>query len=223
MPTHERYRFWGNPACWPNSWLRCRSCVRLADRCVRDGARLCLRTCLRFPVRVIRPAQRPVGVPARRCALPHGDGPPYAGYPQRDRAPHDVGDVPDSLQPSHALAIGQVTLLEVSARPEREPHQTRRSGTSEVVVLRRKLERPPGMPYRLENIAPNQGLCGPVQLDRARHAPKLLLIDDDHIRSGFRFVASVLSSFARSAQRPAAGPQRPRTHRSRLAHRQSQH
>ena len=66
---------------------------------------------------------------------------------QRDRAAEDVGDVPGPPQPRHALGVRPVRGLQVPAPPEREPQQPRCPGTAEVVVLRRKVERPPGVPH----------------------------------------------------------------------------
>lgn len=102
--------------------------------------------------------------------------------PLRDRAPEGVGEVPGPTQPRHALGVRPVPVLEVPARPRREPQQPRGRGAAEVVPLRRPIERPPGVLHGVGNVAPGQGQRGPVQLDHAREAGELLLVDDNPLR-----------------------------------------
>src|SRR6266536_819991 len=114
------------------------------------------------------------------------------------------GDVPGPLQPRHAFGIRRVRRLEVPARPGREPQEPRCPGTAEVVLLRRTIERPPGVPHGAEHIAPSQGLCGTVQLDRPREAAKFLVVDDDHLR---RWGLGSLTDILRCVQPPLGVPQ----------------
>ena len=74
---------------------------------------------------------------------------------QRDRASEGIGDVPGQPQSRHALGIPRVPGLEVPARPGREPHECRGRSTAEVVISRRKFERPPRVPHRAWPIAAN--------------------------------------------------------------------
>ena len=89
---------------------------------------------------------------------------------------------PARRSPAMHSAYARVPGLEVPARPEREPQERRCRSTAEVLVRRRKFERPPGVPHGAGPIAPSQGLGGTVQLDHRREAAKFLVVDDDHLR-----------------------------------------
>jgi hypothetical protein len=122
---------------------------------------------------------------------------------QRDRAPEGIGDVPGPSQSRHALGIPRVPGLEVPARPGREPHECRCRSTAEVVISRRKLERPPGVPHGAGPIAPSQGLGGTVQLDLRRESAKFRVVDDDHLR---RWGRGSLTDTRRPVQPPLGAP-----------------
>src|SRR6266567_5419345 len=61
---------------------------------------------------------------------------------QRDRASQDVGDVSGPPQPRRAFGIRPVRCLQVPTPPGREPQQPRCPSTAEVVLFKRKIERP---------------------------------------------------------------------------------
>ena len=82
--------------------------------------------------------------------------------------------------------------LQIPAAPVHEPQQPRCRSPAEVVVVKRKLDRPLGVPDSAGCVAPGQRLSGAVHLDQRREMAVFLLVGDDHLRrrdSGFRTVA----------------------------------
>jgi hypothetical protein len=65
---------------------------------------------------------------------------------QRDRAAQHVSDVTGPPQPHRAFGVRLVRGRQVPVAPGCEPEQPGCPGTAEEVILRRKLERPPGVP-----------------------------------------------------------------------------
>jgi MFS family permease len=76
--------------------------------------------------------------------------------------------------------------------------------TAEVVISRRKFERPPGVPHGAGPVALDQGLGSTVQLDLRREAAKFRVVDDDHLR---RWGRGSLTDTCRPVQPPLGVPQ----------------
>jgi hypothetical protein len=72
--------------------------------------------------------------------------------------------------------------LEVPATPEREPHEGRRPGPGEVVVLGSTVDRPLGVADGGGPVASDQCQGGAAHLDHPGKARELCLVDDDHPR-----------------------------------------
>ena len=83
---------------------------------------------------------------------------------QRDRAAEDVSDVPRPPQPLDTDRVGPVRGLEVPATPGREPHEGRRPGPGEVVVLGGTVGRPLGVADGGGPVASDQRQGGAVHL-----------------------------------------------------------
>ena len=82
--------------------------------------------------------------------------------------------------------------LQIPAAPVHEPQQSRCRSAAEVVVVKRKLDRPLGMPDGAGCVAQGQSLPGAVHLDLRRETAVFLLVGDDHLRRrdlGFLTVA----------------------------------
>ena len=96
-------------------------------------------------------------MPARRCASPHRDDLAQPDVRQRDRAAEDIGDVPGPPQSRHALGVRRVPASRSPLVQNASPRSPAAEARHEVVVLKRKIERPPGVRDGAGHIAPQPG------------------------------------------------------------------
>ena len=94
--------------------------------------------------------------------------------------------------------------LQIPAAPVHEPQQPRCRSAAEVVVVKRKLDRPLGVPDSAGCVTPGQSLSGAVHLDHRRETAIFLLVSDDHLR---RRDPGLLTVACRWLQPPLSIPQ----------------
>ena len=179
---------------------------RQASRRARGRPRSSLRTCLPCPAEPARPAQVHAAMPARRCASPRRDDLAQAGCPPaRSRSRRYRRCARPAVVPPRIRHTPSARPRDPRSSRTRAPEPRCRS-TDEVVLLRRKIERPPGVPHGAGHIAPGHG---PGRHGTARSPPGGGEIPRRRRRPsppmGLGILHRYLASRPATARRPAAG------------------
>ena len=184
IATRQRYGFCGSPACSPSSWLRSKCCVA-AGRSFRSRWISLIPTYMSAVPRSTDPpcsdaTLQGLLVGAHRLAEPalrDAGYPPARSRTRGRRRRARPAAAPPCIRHTPGAPASRSPLAQ-----DASPSSPAADAAPEVVVLRRKLERPPGVPHGAGHVAPSQGQRGAVHLDRPREAAELLVVDDDHLR-----------------------------------------